>query len=200
MTGEETQAKGADGARRAKIWLDSTTRANTQWVNPQPVAVRKLKFSWALENRNFSFDLGGILLGGDMDGEEFLAESKKYYRALDQAGHYKKFLAQCYRALELRPDRCDNFMYITWSPFSSDKWDELTKEAKVRSSVLEYRHLALGLEDEKEAGSAISKELCKDVAERLWIIVLSDRQEKHLRPTQEHLAIIRKHETERGFQ
>ena len=47
MSGEATHAKGADGARRAKAWLEATTRVNVHWVNPDPVAVEKLTFSWA---------------------------------------------------------------------------------------------------------------------------------------------------------
>jgi hypothetical protein len=198
MSGEETQAKGADGARRAKLWLDSTTRANTRWVNPEKVAVPKLTFPWVTPNRSFSFDLGGILLGGEINNQEFLAESKKYTKARDQGQHYRKFLAQCYQALRTRPDRCDNFMYITWAPFNAENWDELIKPDKVRSSVLELRHLALGIEDENEASAAISEETCKDVAERLWMIVLGDRQEQHLKLTSEHLGVIRKYDTERG--
>jgi hypothetical protein len=85
VSGEETQARGADGARRAKRWLDSTTRANAQWVNPDPIAVPKLTFEWAKKPRHFSFDIAGTLLGGDLEGQEFFAESKKYPSALDQA-------------------------------------------------------------------------------------------------------------------
>ncbi|MEJ1155156.1 hypothetical protein [Microbacterium marmarense] len=38
IEGESAQAKGADGAQRAKRWLESTTRVNAQWVNPNPPA------------------------------------------------------------------------------------------------------------------------------------------------------------------
>jgi hypothetical protein len=70
---DETQAKGAEGARRAKLWLESTTRVNVQCVNPHRVAVPRLTFKWH-GGSTFSFDLGGVLLGEDLHGQEFLAE------------------------------------------------------------------------------------------------------------------------------
>jgi hypothetical protein len=51
-----------------------------QWVNPEPVAVKKLTFSWA-DNTTFSFDLAGILRGEEVEGQEFFAECKKYQDA-----------------------------------------------------------------------------------------------------------------------
>ncbi|GAB2846175.1 hypothetical protein GCM10022221_51830 [Actinocorallia aurea] len=196
MSGEETQAKGADGARRARNWLDATTRVNVQWVNPEPVAIPKLSFHWENHKEPFSFDLGGILLGGELQGQEFLAECKKYATASDQGKHYIKYLAQCYQALKSRPDRCDNFMWITWSPFNVTEWDQQMTPLKVRSSVLDYRKFLFGEDDKNVAGDLISDELCKDVADRLWMIVLSDRQET-LTLTREHLGVIRRYDTEK---
>jgi hypothetical protein len=197
MSGEATQAKGADGARRAKAWLDATTRVNVQWVNPQPVAIPKLTFEWADDSEPFSFDLGGILLGEELEGQEFLGECKKYDSAHNQGQHYEKYLAQCYRAYTLRPDRCDNFIWITWAPFNVRTWDELLTSQKVRTSVLKFRKQVFNEPDEVNAESLISEEICKDVADRLWLIVLSDRQES-LTLTREHLGVIRKHDTLKG--
>ncbi|MBO4140070.1 hypothetical protein J5U46_07920 [Micromonospora tulbaghiae] len=197
MSGEETQAKGADGARRAKLWLESTTRVNVQWVNPHPVAVPKLTFKWH-GGSTFSFDLGGVLLGEELHGQEFLAECKKYAKPSDQGTLYVKYLAQCYRAYSERPDRCDNFFWITWSPFSSNRWDELLTPGYVRDAVLAHHEKALGTENLDAARREISDNLCKDVADRLWMILLTDRQEK-LQPTRLHLGVIRKFDTERGL-
>jgi hypothetical protein len=57
--GEQPHAQGADGARRAKLWLDSATRASVWWVDPDLVAVPKLTFKWA-DDATFSFDLCGV--------------------------------------------------------------------------------------------------------------------------------------------
>lgn len=195
VSGEEAHAKGAEGARRAKRWLDSTTRANVQWVNPEPWALRKLTFQWA-DGVTYSFDLGGVLLGDELRGQEFLAESKYYKSALDQGGHYQRFLAGCYRAYLLRPDRCDNFLWITWSPFSVTSWDELRTPGYVRSAVLRNAQRALGV-DTDAGPQVIDDDTCKLVADRLWMILLTDKQEK-LTVSREHLGVIRLYDTGKG--
>ena len=50
--------------------------------------------------------------------------------------------------------------------------------------------------DDKDASAALDEQLCKDVASRLWIIVLSEKQEKHLVLSLKHLGLIRAHITE----
>lgn len=194
MSGEETQAKGAEGTRRAKIWLDATTRAEVQWVNPEPIAIPKLTFPW-LDGQTFSFDLAGILRGEKIDRQEFFAECKKYKNSSDQGLHYKKFLAQCYRAFDLRPERCDNFMWITWAPFNVTTWEKLQDAEGVQEAVLALSPRTLGTRIKAEARELLDKEKCKEVADRLRMIVLSDWQRENLSLTQEHLAIIRSHRT-----
>jgi hypothetical protein len=192
VSGEQAHAKGADGALRAKRWLEATTRANVPWINPDPVAVPKLSFSWVDGDGSFSFDLGGTLIGGEIANQEFLAESKKYDNASHQNSMYNEYLAKCYVARRQRPDRCDNFMWITWSAFATTTWSDLVSVDRVRSSVLKECKRALGVE-EGDAAAEIDDALCKDVAARLWILVLSDRQEKHLILSAEHQGLIRKH-------
>jgi len=195
VEGEAAHAKGADGALRAKRWLEATTRASVPWVNPDSVARPKLSFPWIGGGKSFSFDLGGTLLGGDIEGQEFLAESKKYENAFHQNSMYNEYLAKCYVARKLRPDRCDNFMWITWSAFATTTWADLVSVDRVRRSVLKECKRALGV-GKADAATEIDDALCKEVAGRLWIIVLSDRQEKHLVLSPEHQGLIRKHVTE----
>jgi hypothetical protein len=195
MRGEAAHAKGADGALRAKRWLEATTRANVPWVNPDPVAIPKLTFPWVGEGEPFSFDLGGMLIGGEIANQEFLAESKNYENASHQNSMYNEYLAKCYVARKLRPERCDNFMWITWSAFATTTWADLVSADRVRQSVLKHCERALGV---KKAGAAteIDDALCKEVAARLWVIVLSERQEKYLVLSPEHQGLIRKHVAE----
>jgi hypothetical protein len=190
QTGEAIQAKGADGARRAKLWLEGTTRANVPWVNPDPVAIPKLSFDWADGSGSFSFDIGGTLIGGELANQEFLAECKKYKNASDQSKLYNEYLAKCYVARVKRPDRCDNFMWITWSAFGTTNWSQLLSPELVNKAVLKYSKRALGV-PEQDAAAALDEQVCKDVASRLWIIVLSEKQEKHLMLSPEHQALIR---------
>lgn len=194
MSGEETQARGVDGARRARNWLHSTTRVEVHWLNPEPLAVKKLTFEWA-NGQSFSFDLAGVLRGGDLEGQEFLAEVKNYKDASDQGGLYKKFLAQCYAAYLARPERCDNFLWITWAPFNAGSWSTLQDVGQVRDAVLAASEKCLDTEDKVEAENLIDDNVCKAVACKVRIIVLSEWQEQNLTLTTEHLAVIRSHRT-----
>jgi hypothetical protein len=196
VSGEEAHDKGREGALRAKRWLEATTRANVPWINPDPVAIPKLTFPWADPGvKPFSFDIGGTLVGGEVANQEFLAESKNYTNAYDQTSMYNEYLAKCYVARQLRPDRCDNFMWITWSAFGTTVWSDLMSIERVRKAVLSECKRALAAEP-AHAESKINDALCAEVADRLWIIVLSERQEKHLVLTAEHQGLIRKHVAE----
>lgn len=196
IEGESAHAKGADGARRAKRWLESTTRVNAQWVNPDPPALRKLQFRWPHGGQNFSFDLGGTLKYGDFDGQMFYAESKNYASSSDLGSHYSEFLAQCYVAYRERPMYCDHFMWISWSPHSVTKWSELTTARYVEKQVLANRQRIFGVDDTEEAQSEIDDKIVSAVAERLWIIILSEKQET-LVISKEHRGLIEKHEVEK---
>lgn len=197
LEGEQVQVKGADGARRAKRWLESTTRANAQWVNPNAAAVEKLRFTWPHDTNNFTFDLGGILKYDRFDGQFFYAESKAYANSSDLPGHYVDFLAKCYVAFRDRPMFCDHFMWISWSPHTASKWADHTTEASVRSAVLHNRKRVLGVEDTDDADALIDADTVTAVAERLWLIILSDKQEQ-LVITPEHRGLIEGHEAEKA--
>lgn len=196
MSGERQHAKGQEGAQRAKRWLEATTRVNVLWVNPEPMALPKLTFRW-LTGGTFSFDLAGVLVGGNQANEEFFAECKKYDNAYDQGQLYDEYLAKCYVALNFQPSRCDHFMWITWSPFATTRWDSLCRSASVQAAVLKNSERALGVPIE-EASSKIDSDVCDTVASRLWIIVLSERQEEHLVLSPEHQGLIRAHVAERA--
>jgi hypothetical protein len=193
VSGEEVHARGADGARRAKFQLESTGRANVLWLQPDKIAVSKLTFEWA-NGGTFSFDMGGVLRGEGIDGLEFLGESKAYKNASDQGVHYRKYLAQCYRAFQLRPDRCDRFYWITSSPFLVNSWGELQTSDWVRNSVLAHHDKVFATSLEDEARELVSDKTCKEVAERLKFYFLSDGLEE-LTLTKEHLGLIRNYDT-----
>lgn len=168
MSGEELHKIGRDGAIRAKDWLERTTRVDVKWINPG--LVEKLEFQWT-DGTKFSFDLGGCLRSGEFHGQEFYAEVKKYSTVGNQPGEYEEYLAKCYRAFSLLPARCDHFFWITWHPFSQTKWQRLCGPDEVESAVKAHSAKCLG-------DSSLSREMCETVADRLWLIVLSDRQEE----------------------
>ena len=180
-TGEAIHAIGVDGADRAKRWLEGTTRVLHVWVNPEDA--NKLTFSWATGGQ-FSFDLGGTLQGGELNNKNFYAEVKRYASAGNQGTEYRNYLAKCYLALQQRPEMCDHFMWITWAPFSIKKWPTLMSANYIAESVTLPLLRARTLGDE---GAVPDLAHCGAVADRLWLIVLSDKQE-----------ILRLTEAERG--
>lgn len=177
MAGETAHATGADGARRAKRWLERTTRVRVPYVNPDEVATPILTFEWHEDSgrtKPFSFDMSGYLVEGDFHSENFFAESKKYKAPSDQGTEYRHFLAKCYVALRSRPQYCHHFFWITWAPFLSTSWEVLATADFVKESVLKHPKDVFGVDN---ALAVIDDEVCKDIAERLWIIVLSEKQE-----------------------
>jgi hypothetical protein len=189
MPGEAEHAKGADGAFDAKRWLEKTTRVQVHWVNPDKMAVKKLTFD-AANGSTFSFDIGGVLRGGELDRAEFYAEVKKYKDAADQGTLYRDFLAKCYRAYTLMPSRCDNFMWITWAPFRANDWSKLDEPTEISEAVLSRWKYNFGAEAEAEEGQ-INQATLQEV-------VLSDHQVKHLSMSDDHLAVLNEHETRKG--
>lgn len=104
-----------------------------------------------------------------MHGQEFFAEVKNYAVVGDQPGEYEEYLAKCYRAYSLMPARCDHFMWLTWHPFSQSKWPQLCSVESVTAAVTKFQARC--------GGENPDSELCKQVADRLWLIVLSSKQE-----------------------
>ncbi|TDW91127.1 hypothetical protein [Kribbella sp. VKM Ac-2566] len=133
MPGEAMHHKGADGARRAKAWLDATTRTRATWTNEDAVAAGRLTFNWPYAGQNeFSYDVGGILFGEPFDNHAFVAEVKNY--SGDGLGaDFDDFLAKCYLVARDHPKLANQFMFITWHPFRVKTWTQLTD----RSSVLD---------------------------------------------------------------
>lgn len=145
----------------------------------------------------FSFDIAGVLKGDAVDGQEFLGECKNYQGAGDQGTLYNEFVAKCYCAMKARPERCDNFMWITWAPFLVTSWATLRSADYVKSAVINHRDKAMNEPDKDAALLAIDMVAVNATAERLWMIVLSERQERALMMSSAHLGLIRKHEAKK---
>lgn len=179
MPGEAMHQLGAEGTRRAKRWLDSTTRVESSWTNEDEVPATRLEFPWPHGGQKFSFDIGGILSGGKFEKNFFVAESKKYSSASDQGHHYDDWLAKCYVTRLNHAQLADHFMWITWHPFRITGWTDLLKPTSVREGLLLPRNSqrVFGTDSEMTAAKMIDDDLVRDVANRLWMIVLSEKQE-----------------------
>lgn len=164
MSGEEEQQKGRKGARLAQRWLDRTTRVNASLLNPDGVAKTKLKLkkaNYVDVNSVFSFDLGGRFRGGELDGQEFLAECKNYYKASDLGTHFRSFLAHCYRAVAVEHQMADQFFWIAFAPHGTTKWDVLTSFEEVKASVLHRSCWDINFTPDQTPETEFSDEIAK---------------------------------------
>ena len=177
MPGESNHQKGEDGVRRAKRWLEATTRVSESWTVYDDVASAKLVYTWPEGGEEYSFDLGGILYGDPYAGHDFVGECKKYSTPKDQGKHYDKFLAQSY--VTVLHDRVPphHFMWITWAPFRSTTWDKLATVEAVVAAVVKERKRVFGNVSAQEAKDLVNVVVAAEVANRAWLIVLSDKQE-----------------------
>lgn len=194
-SGEALHKAGDDGARRAKRWLEASTRVSKSWLNTDPTIGARCQFTWPHGTTGFSFDIGGFLCGGEFEGHSFLAECKNYNTAGDQGTEYSMYLAKCYAAYMAQPRWSDHFMWITWHPFSVTTWASLCKRDKVRDSVLSEHNRVFGVDSKDQAKGIIDETVVDAVADRLWLIVLSRNQER-LVISRKHLALIRAREIE----
>jgi hypothetical protein len=186
MAGEIQQLAGFDGLRRAKEWLDASTRVAHAWTIEDEPLRELLEFEWPHGGKGFSFDLGGKMRGGTFQDKSFVAEIKNYKRESDLPEHFKSFLAKCYVAYKAKPARCNHMMWISWAPFQARKWDQHTSPDNVREAVIYYRDAIFGTTDEDEARKNIDEAAVFETAQRLWLITLCEKQE-HLVVSNEHL-------------
>ena len=169
MAGEDAQETGRDGVQRAKGWLERTGRVDVYWTVYEHSAMLAVQRPGGGAR---SFDLGGVILGGDLDGHQFFAEIKKYSGIGNQGKMYGDYLANCYCMILQDRAKSYEFMWITWHPFNQSRWMRLCEWGEVRDEVSKRENEWLG------SGCSVDEDLCKLVADRLWLIVLSDQQER----------------------
>lgn len=165
--GETLHEVGKDGVRRAKVWLEKTGRVDVRFSRYEVSEAPFLTFTRD-DGQEFSFDIGGVLRLDD-GNVSFRGEVKKVAGEASQGTMYHEYLAKCYRASS-HHQQPYHFMWITWHPFKVTRWSKLCTAEEIESAVSEY--------GDKYCGSdVVDKDLCADLADRLWLIVLSDRQE-----------------------
>lgn len=171
--------KGAEAVQRVKRWLEGTMRVSQSYTNTDGAWARKLTLYWPYGNAQpFSYDLGGMMRGGEWEGDLFCAEVKWRRNASDQGSAYKSFLAKCYVALSQGYMLGDHYMWISWAPFRANDWDQLTGPELIRDAVLTEARRVFDTEDRDRAAESIKDDIVQDLSERLWVIVMSEKQEK----------------------
>jgi hypothetical protein len=193
MPGEAMHFKGEDGAQRAKRWLDSTTRTRASWTNKETVQAARMTFNWPHGKKTeFSFDLGGTLYGGEFHDHNFVAEVKNY-SSDDLGSHYDKFLAQCYHVYKEHSRWVNQFMFLTWSPFRIKTWQKLCGPDAIVEACIAHKERLFELADptdDDEAKGKIDMDLVTDLADRLWLVVLSEKQEQLLISKEDRALIV----------
>ena len=176
VPGELIQKLGEDGARRVKVWLDSTTRVTSTWSVYDRFGADRLVYPWPEGGKSYSYDIGGLFFGGNLHQQSFLVECKKYSNP-NQGGAFDKFLAQSYVTLQKYPQLADHFLWITWHPFRLGSWNDLASEENIRNAVVAEKNRVFGDVTDDEALDAMDASIVTDLVDRVWVIVLSDKQE-----------------------
>ncbi|MFE2721438.1 hypothetical protein [Kitasatospora sp. NPDC059327] len=188
--GEDAHLKGFSGARRAKMWLEGTMRISGAYANTDsPSCARRLTLAWPHGGQTFSFDLGGAMRGAPYHGDMFCAEVKNYQQPSDQGTQFDEFVAKCYVACQNGHLLSDHLMWITWAPFRANSWSQLDSPKHVETAVLLHHERVFGTADRAAAEAVIDPEIVAMVASRLWLIVLSEKQET-LVPLKDWEAIV----------
>lgn len=193
QAGEDIQDIGRDGLHSAKNWLDRTTRVQSSWTHQDHPMAELLSFRWPHASTPFSFDIGGRFRGEDLDNKSFLAEVKNYKNESNLPMHYRDFLAKCYVAYLAKPIRCDNFLWISWSPFQAKAWDKHVSVDRVKASILHKENCqrVVGTSDPQVGATLLDPEALVAVANRIWLVTLSSKQEQLVLTREHYVEVIR---------
>lgn len=192
MAGEDNHDAGEYGVRRAKTWLERTTRVKTCWTRHDGLQADLLKHSWPFGNQNeFTFDLGGLFQGDSLDQQGFLAEVKNHKAGGNLPKEFREFLARSYVAAGVRP-ATTHFVWIAWAPFSSSTWDQHCSIDSIKNACVDplHRTRVTGEENEAEAIASLDLDRLASMADRVWKVTLSTRQEE-LVPALKHFEMLR---------
>lgn len=181
MPGEDNPRKGDDGARRAKRWLDATTRTRASWTNEEAVNAGRLEWDWPYGGSSFSLDIGGLLIGDPFDYHAFAAEVKNY-SGDSLGGHFDDFLAKCFVVAKHHSKDIQQFMFMTWHPFRVKSWTKLCTKDAITAGIKTSAKRVYGTDSDEAVDSALTADadIIADLADRLWLVVLSEKQEQLL--------------------
>lgn len=184
MGKETAQRIGYEGLHEIKEWLEATTRfafSFTVWDNeamctrPCPDGTMK------------ALDLEGQTVGAPGERPRPVSvECKKYSTVGGQAAGYREFLAVAYSNTahiidQMKFDGEREYLWVTYHPFSQDKWPRLLTLSHLRECVEEHDSLL--------NGAKIDDDLLAKVASRIGVMVVGQRQ-VDLRMTKDELSLV----------
>jgi len=173
---------GLKGVLFIKRWLESTTHIDLPFNAYENQAVCTLP----LLNGNVKrWDLSGFFLGKDV--RPLVVEAKAYSTPGHQGTEYVKYLANAYSATAKEMaevgDRRREFIWVTSHPFSQKRWKDLLSR--------DYMHEALKDNADVLGGNEVDDNLVETLADRLWVLVIHQKQESLLLRPKELLAVHR---------
>ncbi len=169
MGAEGAHIKGREGVFMAKSWLESTTRFQIHFTVYDSEAQVTLPLA---DGRTKAFDMRGLHIQDDGRTNRcpLYVEVKNCDTEGGQGQQYEQYLRDCYlAAAKQRQDGVDQeteFMWLTWHPFSLGKWSRLCTEEELRSALTSL--------DE----ALVDEDLIRALPARLWLVVLSRRQQE----------------------
>ncbi|WP_309130346.1 hypothetical protein [Brevibacterium sp.] len=182
IPGDASPMKGEDGVRRAKQWLEATTRVVSSYTIKDPVGANRLSFDWPDNKHSYSYDLGGVLYGEPFHQTHFVAEVKMYETGSDQGAHYDKFLAQSYAHISQFGQRMyEHFFYITWSPFRATTWKEQISIDAAQKAIIKHADKVFpshAAATDQDVLDSIDAYTIQRLVDSVWLIVLADKQEE----------------------
>lgn len=166
---EAAHEAGRKGVLLTKRWLESTTHMELpfdayDWTSECSIS--------CLDGTVKTFDLKGWLF---RTKAPIFVENKNYGTVGNQPTEFPDFLRTAYSATlaemnRVKTDPRWEFMWVTTHPFSQTKWAKLTKRKQLRSALKDDPSV-LG-------GASIDEDMVSIVAERIWLLVLSPRQDE----------------------
>lgn len=189
MEAEETQEHGRKGVALFKRWLESTTYIELEWN----VYEKPNYCTLPLLNGTKKFDLVGNFLGSNQ--RPLAVECKRYSSKGDQPAQFSRFLAEAYSATLFETkvrggDIAREFIWATTHPFDQSKWSKVHSHTAVKSAV-ENNPDVLGdhTSPSFDLSSFISDDTIRTVADRIWLLVMNEKQDE-LSLTQDELLDV----------
>ena len=166
MSAEATQEKGRRAVAHTKRWLEATTYVELQFNAYEHDSMCELE----LLSGTKTFDMFGFMLGANR--RPVYVENKDDTNISRLYMAYQEFLANAYsataRRIQTTKDQKTEFMWVSTHPFNQDGWGKLTTPDELKT--------ALAKNPDVLGGAAIDDDLVRTVAQRIWVLVMNERQ------------------------
>lgn len=143
-----------------------------------------------------ALDLEGMTVGDPNERPRPVSvECKKYTTVGGQADGYREFLAVAYANTAhiintMSGDAEREFLWVTYHPFSQNRWNKLLTVSHLRECIEEYAALL--------NGAKINDDLLATVAQRIGVMVVGQRQ-VDLRLTKDEAGLALHHLRKAGY-